>query len=226
MWARFINEVANKGRVIAIDLPGHGQSDVVSDEHSMELLAEIVHELMRSLEITSVSLIGHSMGGYVALAYLELYHKEVNNIILLNSTSRSDSAERRLNRNRALAIIQKNAGSFINSAIYNLFAPVTANQYSSEISKLQAEARRFPANGIAAMIRGMKNRKDRTQILKKFNGPKYIICGTEDPIIPLNESKTISEITNSHLIIVEGGHMILIENWAEFVKIVHFIDFL
>lgn len=226
MWQRLISEFNSEYTFICIDLPGHGKSEVVALEHSMELMAEIVHALLTHLNIESANFIGHSMGGYVLLAFLELYPSKVSNLILLNSTPFADSADRSLNRERALELIPKNPNLFITSAINNLFVENGRSQFSKDIEQLQSEARNFPIDGIMAMIRGMKNRPDRVGVLKKFNGQKLLACGDKDTIIPISESKAAASTTNSSLKIVNASHMILIENWSEFVKIMHFIDFL
>jgi len=224
IWERLIPELTAKHTVITIDLPGHGKSAVVSEEHSMELMAEVVKAVLDYLNIDSAILIGHSMGGYVALAFTELFEASVDKLVLLNSTSASDSPERKLNRERALDLIPQNPIVFINMAIRNLFAERSRTRYSEEIKQLQTDALGFPVAGIMAAIRGMKIRKDRTAVLKNFKGDKIIICGKEDPIVPINESRRLGKTTNSTVIILDGGHVLLAENRTEIVQIMLFIE--
>ena len=68
------------------------------------------------------------------------------------------------------------------------------------------------------MIRGMMARKDRTEVLKAFSKKKVVICGTDDPIVPLSDSKWIAAATNSEIEILDGGHMSWLENTAELLK--------
>lgn len=167
---------------------------------------------------------GHSMGGYVALAYIELYPSEISQIILLNSTTVADSATRLENRRRALQLIPKNPESFIAMAIRNLFAPSNRQKFETQIDLLKDEALTFPLEGILAAVRGMMQRPDRSNILKNFKGTKLIITATDDPIVPISEIKEVAIFTNSELKKVPGGHMSLTENYAEILKIVHFIE--
>jgi pimeloyl-ACP methyl ester carboxylesterase len=226
MWNPLVKELSTNHTMVSIDLPGHGKSEVIDNEQSMDLMADVVRSILNDLDIAKAAFIGHSMGGYVALAYLERYPLDVTAIVLLNSTTKADSKVRRLNRDRALKILESNPTLFINAAIRNLFAESNVLHFENEILQLQKEASSFPISGITAMIKGMKNRKDCSRILETFQGAKYIICGSSDPVVPLSESKAIAKATKAQLKIVQGGHMILIENYAEFVKIVHYIDFL
>ncbi len=224
MWQRLIPDLSTRHTVITLDLPGHGKSAVLSETHSMELMAEVVKALLNHLNICKAIFIGHSMGGYVVLAFAELYETVVSKLVLLNSTPAADSPERKLNRERALDLIPRNPEAFIRMAIRNLFAEKSRDNFSEEIKQLQMEALRFPVSGIMAAIRGMKSRKDRTEVLKKFKGDKYMICGKEDPIVPILESEKLGKATNTTVKIVDGGHMLLAENHVEIVKIMCFIE--
>lgn len=219
MWNRFIPEIAEGKTIISIDLPGHGKSGCLSDVHSMELMAEVLQSILEKHDINSISIIGHSMGGYVALAFTELYNHKVDKLVLLNSTSAGDSDERKHNRDRAIKVIAQNPDAFISMAICNLFGESAQDQYAMEIQKLKKEAATFPIEGIIATIRGMKNRKDRSFVLKDFRNEKIMICGKEDPIIPYEVSKNLALQTDSKLKTVSGGHMSLIEKLEEIVKI-------
>ena len=121
MWKKLIPEFSKNNFLVTIDFPGHGKSGVISETHSMELMAEVVHELLKELNIASATFIGHSMGGYVALAYAELYEKEAEKLILLNSTPQADSEERKENRDRSIEIVGKVPEAYISMAIGNLF---------------------------------------------------------------------------------------------------------
>ena len=226
MWKRLIPELSNANTVIIPDLPGHGKSDVLGEVHSMEEMAKMLNALLDFLQIPSAAFIGHSMGGYVLLAFTELFSEKTNGVLLLNSTPEADSEERKRNRERALRLIPKNPDIFIKAAITSLFAETGAENYKEEISRLQKEALGFPTQGIMAMIRGMKERKDRTFVLKNYSGKKFMLSGDKDPLISLSEAQNIAKKTKTELKVVDAGHMILIENWDKFHKIVHFIDFL
>ena len=212
MWKPLIPFISEKNSVIVIDLPGHGKSDWIAENHTMELMAEVVFSILDDLNIDKLKIIGHSMGGYIALAFIEAYESKVEELILLNSTSSEDSPERRINRTRALSIIEKNHTPYVQMAIKNLFPEVTHEQYASEIKMLKKEALHFPVEGIKAAIRGMRDRKNRNEVLKFFGNKKTMVSGLIDPIIPYKDSVLEALHTNTELKTVSGGHMSLIEN--------------
>ncbi|QNJ97327.1 alpha/beta fold hydrolase [Constantimarinum furrinae] len=224
MWERLSMTLAQKNTVLTIDLPGHGQSECLDETHTMEIMAETVNALLQKEKIGTAGFIGHSMGGYVALAFAELFPEKTDSLILLNSSPAEDSPERKQNRDRAIELMLVNPKGFIQMAISNLFAETSRKQFASEIAALKKEALSFPVHGIIAGIRGMRDRKDRTSVLKHFKKRKYMICGTKDPIIPLEVSEILSKHCETPLIKVESGHMTLTENYEEVVKIMLFID--
>ncbi|WP_347373431.1 alpha/beta hydrolase [Aequorivita sp. Q41] len=212
MWKSLIPQLSKNNTVITIDLPGHGKSEVISEIHTMELMAEVVAQILQQLQISKASFIGHSMGGYVALAYTELFSEKVVQLILLNSTSIADSEERKENRNRAIAIMDQNPKAFISMAIGNLFAETSRKKFSKEIEALKAEAYSFPVEGIKAAAKGMRDRKDRTAVFKNFENEKHLILAEDDPILTIEEGRRLAENCNVSLKIIAGGHMSVIEN--------------
>ncbi len=223
MWKSLIPQLSKNITIITIDFPGHGKSAVISEIHSMELMAEVVNEILRHLKINSATFIGHSMGGYVTLAYAEIFPEKVEKLILLNSTPVADSEEKQENRNRALKVIDQNPQAYISMAIGNLFAECSREKFSAEIDALKTEAYSFPIEGIKAAIKGMRDRKDRTEVLQKFNKGKYMILAEDDPILPVLETKKIGETCNVSTKIIEGGHMSMIENRNIIIEYLHFI---
>lgn len=224
IWYEYVSSLSEKHSVITIDFPGHGKSDVISEIHTMQLMAEVVHSVLRKLNIHKAIFVSHSMGGYVALAYTELFESEVEKLILLNSLPIADSEERKQNRRRALKVLDYNPEAFISMAIGNLFSEKSKKKFTSEIEQLKGRALQFPVAGIQAAIRGMIDRKDRTDVLANFSKRKVMVCGKEDPIMPILDSIAISEKTNTNLIQLEGGHMSWLENIDELHKILHFIE--
>lgn len=212
MWKPLISYLSRQHLVITIDLPGHGKSGVISDIHSMELMAEGVNEILKHLEITSATFIGHSMGGYVTIAFAELFPEKIEKVILLNSTPAADSEERKENRNRALKVIEKNPSAFISMAITNLFAESSQQKFSSQIEVLKQEANAFPIEGLKAAVRGMRDRKDRTVVLKNLNKLKFSILSENDPLLLNEENKKLAEGCNAKTITIAGGHHSTYEN--------------
>lgn len=117
MWDNLVPEFSKKNRVITIDLLGHGQSDCSGYIHSMEEQADMVAEVLSQLKIKKAILIGHSMGGYVALAFAELYSERIKALVLMNSTSLADNDEKKHNRDRAIQAVKKNYVNFVKISI-------------------------------------------------------------------------------------------------------------
>ena len=108
-------------------------------------------------------------------------------------------------------------------AIGNLLAESSREKFASEIETLKNEAYSFPIEGIKAAIKGMRDRKDRTEILKNFKNGKYMILAEEDPILPILEAIQLAEQCGCSVKIIKGGHMSLIENCDSVAKYLHFI---
>ena len=224
MWKDIAPIMSKKYRVVTIDLPGHGKSGVLSEIHTMEDMAKAVRAVLTQLNIKEAHFVGHSMGGYVALAYTELFQPEVASLTLLNSTPAEDSVERKENRARALVVYEKNPQAFISMAVTNLFAESSQKEYASEIEALKKEASQFPIEGITAAIKGMKDRKDRTSVLKQFSKKKFMLCATEDQIVPFEVAAISAKFCETTLKKVPGGHMSHIEQQGEIVKLLHFVE--
>jgi len=220
MWKDLAPKLAEKNRVISIDLLGHGDSDCLGYVHSMEENAEIVKAVLSNLKIRKTIIIGHSMGGYVALALAELYPQFIKGLVLLNSTAKEDSEERKINRDRAIKAVKQNYINFVRMSIVNLFSENNRDRLENEIEKVKLEALKTPLQGIIASLEGMKIRKDRQFILKESNFPKMLILGKKDGVLIYNENMTQIKNTNAELITFPDGHMSHIENKMDLEKVV------
>lgn len=212
MWEPLLPLLSSCNTIVCIDLPGHGKTQILSEIHSMELMAEMVKSVLHDLNIDKATFIGHSMGGYVVLAYLELFPSDIKTLILINSTSKSDSDERISNRNRTIKLLSSNPKPYIHMAISNLVTSDSRKKFPEAIEKLKEEAISFPTEGLKSAVRGMRDRKDRTETLKDFEGNKYMVLSTEDPLISFEEASELALYTKSEIKEINGGHMSLIEN--------------
>ena len=224
IWQSFIAEFGSKRQIICIDLPGHGKSETLGEEHSMELMAEVVEQVLTEQKVEKADLLGHSMGGYVALAFVEKNPKMANRLILLNSTSVADSDEKIQNRERSIGLVRKNKKAYISMAISNLLTPDNNLRFQAQVDALKKEAMLFPTEGIVAALKGMKNRTDRTGVLKHFPGKKFMLTGEQDPLLDYQEIEDVAEGTRSKLYAFPGGHLSYLENKNQFLKIMHFIE--
>lgn len=211
MWNKMIPHLAKRFRVISLDLLGHGQSDCYGYIHTMEDQADMLFTLLADLRLRKISLLGHSMGGYVALAFAELYPDHLRALILLNSSAQADSNERKNNRDRAIAVVKKNSQAFIRMATQNLFNKKAHEYYSEEIEVFTQSALKTSLQGIIASLEGMKIRMDREALLHFSPYPKLVIASKDDSIIPLSDIE--QQIKNTEVLfeIIEGGHVSTIE---------------
>ncbi len=215
MWRHLEPLLEEQYRVINIDLLGHGQSDCLGYVHTMEDMADVVFHVLHKLKIKEAVFIGHSMGGYTALAIAELYPKVVKGLVLLNSTSKEDSEIKKKNRDRAIKVFKKNHVAAINMAITNLFSEENQNKMQTEIEQVKEDAISTPLQGIIATQEGIKIRKDREFILHQSDFPKLLILGQNDPVLEYNESLKQVEGTNTKVVTLHGGHMSHLENKEE-----------
>ncbi|KQO29911.1 alpha/beta hydrolase [Flavobacterium sp. Leaf82] len=215
MWKDYITLFAEKNRVITIDLLGHGESESLGYVHSMEDNANVVQEVLQHLKIEKATILGHSMGGYVGLAFAELFPKNIQKLVLLNSTSKADSHEKKINRNRAIKAVKQNYVNFVSLAIGNLFSENNRTRLTDEIEKAKEQALKTPLQGIVASLEGMKIRKDRESLLHKNLFPVLLILGKKDPVLNYEENIAQIENTNVKLVSFEDGHMSQIENKEE-----------
>jgi pimeloyl-ACP methyl ester carboxylesterase len=191
----------------------------------MEQMAEAVEAVLKHLKVENATFIGHSMGGYVALAYAEKYPEKVMGLCLMNSTAMDDSPEKKLNRDRAIEALKQNYKTFIRISLANLFRPKNRVIFSNQIKKLTEEALQFPNQGVIAALEGMKIRKNRLDLFNNAAYKKMMIIGRKDPA--LQYSSLINQTKGSDVEIVEfpDGHMSHIENKEVFsYNIMHFIE--
>lgn len=219
MWNSHVEALSKRNRVVCIDLLGHGQTDCLGYLHSMEDQADVVYHVLHELKIRKAILIGHSMGGYVALAFAELYPEMVKGLVLMNSTSRADSEERKTNRDRAIKAVKQNYEAFIRMSIANLFSKQNRERLINEIEAVKMEALKTPLQGIVASQEGMKIRKDREVILHFATYPILLILGKKDPVLNYEENTNQIENTKVELITFNDGHMSHIENREELSKV-------
>lgn len=224
MWKDLHSELSKKNRIITIDLLGHGKTESMGYVHSMEENAKVVQAILSHLRIRKVILVGHSMGGYVALAFAELFSQKMKGLVLLNSTSFEDSSERKKNRDRAIKAVKKDYETFIRLSIANLFSPDNRDQLSTTIEQVKIQALKTPLQGIVASLEGMKIRKERAFILQSSSYPKLLILGKKDPVLNYDENSEQLINTDVELVTFPDGHMSHVENRKELQKVL--MDFL
>jgi len=217
MWCGITPHLLKKNRVITIDLLGHGNSDCLGYIHSMELFSESVTAVLKHLRIRKYILVGHSMGGYVALALAEKYPEKIKGLCLMNSTSNEDDTERKALRKRANNMVQTNFNNMVRMSFINLFGPKSKTVYKNEVAHALTEALQTPVQGYIAAQEGMRIRPNRNHIMIEGSFKKLMIIGEKDPVLTCQKSLQEAKITNTETVVFSNGHMSHIENKEELI---------
>lgn len=217
MWKDIIPHLVKKHRVICIDLLGHGLTGNLGYIHTMEEQAKMVKFILNHLILKKYIFIGHSMGGYISLAYAELFPKNIKKLCLMNSSAQPDENEKRKNRDRAIRAVKHSPKTFVKLAIPNLFSEANKTNFTKEIELITQEALKTSPQGIIAAMEGMKIRNDRTSILNSSDFPILMIISKLDPALEYQD--LIDQTKNTTVLIQEfpDGHMSHVENKNELI---------
>lgn len=184
VWDGFIQRFPEGFRIIVPDLPGHGSSGTWGRVHSMDDLASAVKAILDHENIRKVFLAGHSMGGYVTMAFAELFPAYLSAYSLVHSTPFADTDEKRENRDREISLVlcgKKRQIVLVN--VPKAFATDNLEPMSKQVSLLKAMAMASPDDGVIALLNGMKERPDRVAVLQDPGIPVLLIGGMKDNYI-------------------------------------------
>lgn len=214
IWDATIRNLSRSYRVIAIDLPGHGQSPCFGYAHSMDLMAKCVKAVLDSLKLKKVVMIGHSMGGYVTLAFADLCPDYLRGFCLYHSTGYADSDEKKADRLRAIGLVKASKQVYTKTTIRNLFAAKNLKYLKEEIAFALKIAKGTSRRGIVAALHGMRDRPQRDIILGLVEYPIMMVIGEQDNVLPyaslLEQSDTIKHKTVLYL--EHDGHFGFLES--------------
>lgn len=214
IWERTINNLSKSYRIIAIDLPGHGNTECLGYAHSMDLMAKCVKAVLDSLRLKKYIIIGHSMGGYVGLAFADLFPDHLKGLCLYHSTAYADSDEKKKDRLRAIQAVKANRGIYTKSTIKNLFASKNLKYLKDEVSFALSIAKQTGKKGIIAALHGMRDRPRRDIILGLVNYPIMMVIGELDNVLPYDQLLEQSQlIKNKTILYLEhDGHFGFLES--------------
>ena len=215
MWVDFIPELSKNNRVICIDLLGHGQTDCIGYVHTMEAMADALRAVLYELNIVKAKIIGHSMGGYVALALAEQEPALVESLCLMNSTFEADDDDRKALRARANEMVKSNFENMVRMSFANLFAAESKMKFKSAYESALEIALETPVQGYIAANEGMRLRPNRLEVFKKVKGKQLLILGQKDILISVKNLKSQTKDTKIILEELSEGHMSHIENKSD-----------
>jgi 2-succinyl-6-hydroxy-2,4-cyclohexadiene-1-carboxylate synthase len=200
-----------------IDLPGHGESKGInSNSPSIVYMAQKVNEIISTFSENEIIVIGHSMGGYVAIELAKL-NPSIQKVVLLNSNFWADSEDKKRDRNRVVEIIKQAKDKFIHEAIPNLFS--YPEQCQDTISEIIHEAKTYTVDGIEFATKAMRDREDNTHWVHQNTSKLIIIQGELDKTAPLAMMKEKLPQDVKLFLIMNAGHMTHIESSNQVLEI-------
>jgi pimeloyl-ACP methyl ester carboxylesterase len=196
-FERVIPELTARYRLIVPDLRGHGASPALPGPYRIEAMAEDVRLLLDALEIDQAVLYGHSLGGYITLAFAELYPERLRGFGLIHSTAYPDSDEAKENRLKAMATIREQGiRPYVDGLVPRLFAPAHVESMREAVETAAEIGYGTDPDGAIATLGAMRERPDRRHVLRDARVPVLLVAGEEDRIVP---------VANVHA--VEGPHI-------------------
>ncbi len=217
IWNGFDKKLSRYCRVISIDLPGFGMSPLPPGPVSIDLIAGIILAWLKERKIEVPVLVGHSLGGYVALAMAAREPAFCKKLVLLHSSAYADTDEKKANRDKVIEFVSNNGVEpFIKTFVPTLFYD-KAHPRMDEVRKI---CNKTPAITLIEYAKAMRDRPSREGLLRNFHNPILILAGEKDEIIPLDISEKMAslnpKITIFHL--SNTGHMGMIEAEAEAIE--------
>lgn len=209
IWNDFADRFAQDYRVIVPDLPGFGQSDLLTTPFSIDDVAQRVIELLTEQSIHHYSLIGHSLGGYVTLAMAQLNPKAVHSVVLFHSTANEDTLEKTVNRNKVIDFVAENGVEpFVETFVPGLFRSPD-DPAIPQVRKMALQTRK---ETLIAYTHAMRDRPSRLGLLQQYGKPTLLLGGRFDAIITPDSLVDIAIQTKAELEFLEhAAHMGMLE---------------
>lgn len=215
MWNITVDELSKTYKTIAIDLPGHGKSESIGYVHTMEMMADMVKKLLDHLNLRRYIVLGHSMGGYVAMSIAELFPDNIKGIGLLHSSAAGDNENRKKDRMRLVELLKQNKKFDLPSVVIPGLFREEKNAYINKQKALYIRrAKNISTKSLIACLHGMKDRTEREIILKFAPYPVLFIAGLHDRLIPWQtvEKQSLMPRHSTFVILKNAGHMGQVED--------------
>jgi pimeloyl-ACP methyl ester carboxylesterase len=219
MWDSFAEKLSDQFRVFTIDLPGFGKSPGLPGPFSIAQVADHVCAWIRDKKLNKCALIGHSMGGYVALAMAEKAPELFSGLVLFHSTAYADSAEKRESRNKVLEFIDKHG---IHAFTSNFIGPLFADPQHDSIAKVRSITMEATAETVKGYTQAMRDRPDRLEVLTAFHNPILFLAGEKDAGISvqsIQQQAARSPLAEAY-ILSNVAHMGMFENEKKSISII------
>ena len=208
-WETHAQALAPKYRVLVPDLPGYGHSQPFTDgDFSMEHLQRAVFALADAEKMDTFTVVGHSMGGYTALAMLEAQPKRLEGISLFHSTSHGDSEEKRNGRDRSVRVLRQNRSLFFREVFKNLFNSERLELFMPIVQRMYELSADIETDTVIHTLLALRDRKDRYELLNDFHGRISYFIGRHDNVFPADTLIREAQSLGAHYHVSEpSGHM-------------------
>ncbi len=207
IWEDMEPHLSEKFDLIKIDLPGHGNSKTYEETHTMDFMADKIKEVTDYLKLEKFHLLGHSMGGYVALEFAEKFRDSLKSLTLFFSTYLADNADKKLQREKSLRIIREAFPAYVNAGVPNLFNPNEKNYLEGKIELAKNIALSIENAGVIAAVKGMIKRIEKKSVLENFEGKILVISGKHDNAVNTEDLMSgLPDRTNIKSYILDCGH--------------------
>lgn len=213
IWDAYAKRLSEMHHVVSIDLLGHGKSGLLSEVHTMEEQAEMVKFVLDQCGVRNCVMIGHSMGGYVTLAFADRFPAMLAGFGLFHSTAFADSEEKKEERRRTAEVVRKNHKTYVSEQVPNLFAAENIDKYKDRVEAMKEMGRNMEAQGITAAILGMRERTDKSDVLRNSTVPVLFIWGKKDSVLSLDKNIPLASLPAHSVttILANVGHVGFVE---------------
>lgn len=217
IWNEQVEILKENNLLVIPDLPGSGKSEMLEGEILIKDYAEVLKMLAKEVvfeneegDVRQFSLIGHSMGGYITMAFAEKYPQLLNSFGLFHSSAFADNEEKIATRKKGIEFITKNGSvAFLKTIAPNLFCEKSKQERPELVGQLIDMGKSISPEALIQYYHAMIARPDRTFVLKTFEKPVLLIAGKSDPVIPMETSLEhfkMPSISSVH-ILQNSGHM-------------------
>jgi pimeloyl-ACP methyl ester carboxylesterase len=214
IWNSFAEKLSKNFNVFTVDLPGFGKSSMLNLPVTIDQVGQQIIAWIEENRLHNCVLVGHSLGGYVALSVAFQKPGLLSSLVLFHSTAYPDSAEKKMSRNKVLEFVDKNGVEAFTS---NFISPLFVDQQHVSIPKIKAIAMEASATAVKGYTQAMRDRPERVEVLKTFNKPVLIIGGEKDAGISvdsIHEQASVCSSCETH-ILKHVAHMGMFENEME-----------
>jgi pimeloyl-ACP methyl ester carboxylesterase len=218
IWDAYKKALGGQYQVLVLELPGHGSCKESAAGKSVAGFAGYIHQQLQAHQVSSYLLVGHSLGGYVALALADTFQNEVKGLCLFHSSAFPDTSEKKENRDKTIDFIRKNGvGKFVESFVKPLFHESSREKLAEVITSLERTAAQVTEANAVATVQAMRDRPDRTHVLRHASFPVLFLVGKDDTAVPLDKSMEQVALPDYSQAVFLGktGHMGMYERPSE-----------